>query len=273
MSYGCDVIPLTDKEFIEYLAEVPIALGLERLTELELMRSKPMQSPVLDFGIGDGIFSRAIFRDRSPAVGVDFSFRELLYMNKSRKPIPHRVCADGRKLPFRDNYFATAVSNSVLEHIEHLGDVLSELRRVLRDDAWLYLTVPSNKFEQYSIAAQLFTLLKLPKTSNAYRRWYNRFWKHYHAYDALDWARFFEQHGFTVEEAVGYNSRFSCAVNESLAPLGLFGKMRRQSGKPWVSSISLRKRVLRPLLPLFKNHVRYSFNGDGLLFFSLKKIR
>jgi ubiquinone/menaquinone biosynthesis C-methylase UbiE len=64
----------------------------------------------------------------------------------------HLERADIRQLPFTDGSFSHVVSVSVLEHLQNLGTVLQELRRVTEPDGWLVVGVPVKNW----ITRQLF---------------------------------------------------------------------------------------------------------------------
>ena len=56
------------------------------------------------------------------------------------------VEADAAHAPFPDGYFASAFSNSVLEHIPHVQAVLNETARVLKPAALFLFCVPNDSF-------------------------------------------------------------------------------------------------------------------------------
>jgi len=56
------------------------------------------------------------------------------------------VEADGAKSPFPSDHFASGFSNSVLEHIPHIDEVLKETARVLKKDAPFYFCVPNTRY-------------------------------------------------------------------------------------------------------------------------------
>jgi SAM-dependent methyltransferase len=49
------------------------------------------------------------------------------------------VCADGSKLPFPDKSIDVAIFNHIYEHVVDPDAIMSEIRRVLRDDGAVYL--------------------------------------------------------------------------------------------------------------------------------------
>lgn len=56
---------------------------------------------------------------------------------------PGDVCADAVALPFRAGSFDVVAAFDVIEHVERPGDALREIRRVLRPDGVLLLSVPA----------------------------------------------------------------------------------------------------------------------------------
>lgn len=67
----------------------------------------------------------------------------------------------GDNLPFADGFFASAFSNSVLEHIPDIQPVLNEVGRVLRPGARFVITTPSHYFTEYLGGAAFFGSLRL----------------------------------------------------------------------------------------------------------------
>lgn len=261
---------LDDIEILEYCSIVPLALALERLTEVNLMRSQSLIEPILDVGCGDGLFAKFVFERGADVIGIDPLHHELVFTSEDRSP---RIVVGGlgNALPFGDETFGTAMSNSVLEHIPAVEQVLREVNRVLKPNGCFLITVPSLNFEKYSVCAQVLTFLRLRGLSMRFQRTYNRFWNHFHAYSKEEWATLFEKCDFTVQKIVEYNGRASCAINDALAPFGIFGKIRRRFGRKWVISPAARNAFLCLLRPLILRHVQLSRSGDALYFFALEK--
>jgi len=96
------------------------------LERLEFISLEP--ADILDLGGGNGAGS-AMLRQRYPkarVINLDWSTAMLA----SDKGI--RVCADARRLPFRDNSFDLIVSNMMLASCDEPGAVFAEACRVLR---------------------------------------------------------------------------------------------------------------------------------------------
>jgi len=110
------------------------------------------------------------------------------------------VCAEGNNMPYPSAYFASAVSNSVLEHIPNLDPVILELARVLKPGALFVFCVPNHQFLSTLSLGKFFDKLKLPGFANAYRRFFNRISRHYHCDSPEIWQDRLEKAGFTIEE-------------------------------------------------------------------------
>ncbi len=84
-------------------------------------------STVLDVACGKGYLASILARDHR-VVGVDVA------LATGDRAIRHQgglLCeANIERLPFRDDAFDTVVSTHTLEHVQHLGIALAELRRV-----------------------------------------------------------------------------------------------------------------------------------------------
>ena len=83
------------------------------------------------------------------------------------------VQADGAQVPFPQGYFASAFSNSVLEHIPHIDDVLADTARVLKPGAPFYFCVPN---ERYLSELSISHLL-----GKGYTEWFRRISRVQHA--------------------------------------------------------------------------------------------
>jgi predicted SAM-dependent methyltransferase len=62
---------------------------------------------------------------------------------------------DAHKLAFRDNSFGKVVAYEVLEHLESPIEALREMRRVLRDDGIIEITIPNVWYWKLPLACWL----------------------------------------------------------------------------------------------------------------------
>ncbi len=100
------------------------------------------EARVLDLGCGVGSFS-ALLAARSIRVTCADVSEENVEAVRRRQPELTVVRADATALPFDEDAFDAAVLMEVLEHVEDDRAALSELRRVVRDDGLLIVSVPN----------------------------------------------------------------------------------------------------------------------------------
>ncbi|MFH1635575.1 MAG: class I SAM-dependent methyltransferase [Chloroflexota bacterium] len=171
-----------------------------------------LPAPSLDLGCGDGHFASLTF-DRPLEVGVDpwwGSLREA----SGRDAYRGLVQADGARMPFPDAYFASAVSNSVLEHIPHLDAVLAETARLLRPGAPFVFCVPNERYLTELTIPGIFARLGLRRLGDAYTEWFRRMSRVHHANPPEVWDMRLQQAGFTLENWWHYFSPEAMRVLE-----------------------------------------------------------
>lgn len=101
---------------------------------------------VLDLGCGRGFYLSAISQlyPRAEVVGIDSNFK---YIEMAKKITKGRVIAgDATKLPFSDDYFDRIICSEVLEHIADDNQVIFEMRRVLKQDGYVLISVPNKNY-------------------------------------------------------------------------------------------------------------------------------
>jgi SAM-dependent methyltransferase len=127
-----------------HLRDLPYFRALIRAVEATYYQDLPLPAPVYDVGCGDGHFASLAF-DREIDVGLD-PWHDPIHQARGYGGYRELVEADGAKAPFPGNSFASAISNSVLEHIPHVDEVLAETARVLRPGAPFYFCVPNPRY-------------------------------------------------------------------------------------------------------------------------------
>ena len=117
--------PATDDFLWRNLKDLPAFRGLLRAVEARFYPARTLPAQVLDLGSGDAPFASVAF-DRPLDVGVD-PWTPPLREARRLRPAVYRGLAQaaGAALPFPDGHFASAVSNSVLEHIPDLDPALT----------------------------------------------------------------------------------------------------------------------------------------------------
>jgi SAM-dependent methyltransferase len=103
---------------------------------------------ILDFGCGSGRLIRWLcdMAEGSEIWGVDIQTQHLMWCKQNLQPPFHfAVTTIVPHLPFEDNHFDLIYAGSVFTHIDDLVDSwLLELRRVLKPNGKLYLTIHDN---------------------------------------------------------------------------------------------------------------------------------
>lgn len=95
---------------------------------------------ILDVGCGLGYFTDLMSRQGASCVGIDLDKECIDYCQKNMQG-DYQLC-DINKLPFPDKTFDKVLCTEVLEHINHNGVVLDEIRRVVKDNGIIIVTTP-----------------------------------------------------------------------------------------------------------------------------------
>jgi SAM-dependent methyltransferase len=187
-----------------HLRDLPYFRALLRAVESRLMQEAQLPAPVLDIGSGDGHFASVTF-DHRLDVGIDPAAKPT-YEAKRRKAYRILILAKGEKLPCANGSFASAVSNSVLEHVDHLEEVLSEIKRVLKPGAPLAFTVPNPGYRAQLSIPRFLRKMSLDRLAVAYEDWFMRVTRTKNLYDEQDWEALLERVGFKLVRSQRYFS-------------------------------------------------------------------
>lgn len=164
-----------------------------RAQELSLFRrvARSLPRPILDFGCGDGSFASTIF----PAIdyGAD-NDPEALLIAAAYGVYRELIRTDGGRIGLPDRSVQTIVSNSVLEHVRELDEVLAEFRRILRPGGLLVATVPLVNFTEQ--IARFFGRAESERI--------NREYAHYNVWDEEQWRDRLRHHGFAIADRRTY---------------------------------------------------------------------
>ena len=213
------------KDFLyTQLQELPYFRALLRAVEASYYKDFDLPAPVLDVGCGDGHFASLVF-DHKIDVGLD-PWHTPIQEAKKYNGYNALIEADGAKIPFPDGYFASAFSNSVLEHIPHLDQVLVETARVLKPGALFLLCVPNPRYlTELSIARLL---------GKRYAKWFGRVSRVIHADNPDVWQARLEKAGFRVERWWHYFTPSAMRVFEWGHYLGLPSLVVRKLTGRWI---------------------------------------
>ncbi len=180
-----------------HLRDLPYFRALLRAVEARFYEDIQLHSPTLDLGCGDGHFASITF-GRKLEVGLDPWWGPLLEA-RDREPYQGLTQSDGAKMPFPDEYFASAVSNSVLEHIPNLDAVLAETARVLQPGAPFIFCVPNHNFLSNLSIGRALDRVRLRKLGNSYRAFFNRISRHHHCDPPEVWEARLAEAGFQIK--------------------------------------------------------------------------
>jgi SAM-dependent methyltransferase len=247
-----------------YLACSPLALALERGLECIVLSKQKFVAPVLDIGCGDGLFASILF-DEKIDTGIDPSASEIACAKKTGA-YNELICCSGSHIPKPSGTYGTLFSNSVLEHIPDLTPVLCEAYRLLKPDGSFFFTVPTDEFERYSLLHRILAGMGWKRGAAAFRKWYNRFWRHFHAYNTSHWKELIEGAGFEVVEMVRYNPPDMTTRNDCLAPIAALASILKRITGRWVLWSKLRSILFAPIAPRIERDLaEKGVSADGSL--------
>ncbi len=239
----------TDKDYLWLnLRDLPYFRAMLRAVEAQFYQRYELPSPTLDLGCGDGHFASITF-DRKLDVGLD-PWSGPVHQAAHYGGYLSLVQADGRKMPFPGGHFSSALSNSVLEHIPAIQNVLVDLRRVLKPGALFLFCVPNPRYLTELSVPRFLNRLGLRGLGRRYTTWFERMSRVEHAVWPEVWQAWLEQAGFQLEEWWHYFSPQAMRTLEwghyfgspTLLPHALF---KRWIIAPWKWNLSLTERLVR----------------------------
>lgn len=242
--------------------------------ECNILSGQMFERPVLDIGCGDGIFASVLFAETIDT-GIDPDPDELV-IARELGAYEELICCGGDAIPKPDESYATVFANSVLEHISDLEPVVEEVFRVLRPGGAFYVTIPTHRFEQYTLGNLLLVALRVPKLAARWRRFFKSFWNLYNVNHPSEWKHLFEKAGFEVRHSFEYEPRSLYLLKELLMPFSVPGAVNKRLRDRWVIlPLALRRVTTAPVAMLGKAMIgRWSRAERGcLLFVELRKPR
>jgi len=153
----------------------------------------------LDAGCGTGIYLPIIAKTAKKTYGIDFSEMgcEMARKHvKNNKNIIIKKADLSKKLPFKDSYFDFILCSEVLEHIKDYNLCLSELKRILKPNGFLLLTLPN------------FTFFSVEHLREAF---FSKDPTHYHRYNVFKWKDILSKY-FHIKETKSVTNYFSILI-------------------------------------------------------------
>ena len=204
-----------------------------RAVEASFYDEIDLPQPALDLGCGDGHFASMAFAGRAPMIGVDPWWSPLRESARGRV-YRAAIQSAGASLPFPSEYYATVVSNSVLEHIPDLDPVLAEVSRVLRAGGCFIFCCPSDNFLPFLSISRGLRRVGLRGLAEWYESLFNRISRHHHCDDPDVWAERLARAGLSIERNWYYFSRGALAALEWGHYLGLPSAVAKKLTGRWV---------------------------------------
>ena len=236
-----ETAPSGGRDFLSlHIRDLPYFRGLLRAVESTYYQDLPLPAPVYDVGCGDGHFAALTFAQKID-VGLD-PWHGPIHQARRHGAYRLLVEADGAQAPFPDRHFASALSNSVLEHIPHIDAVLTETARVLKPGAPFYFCVPNPRY---------FSELALTRVlGRRYEAWFRRISRVHHADEPQVWQERLERAGFEVVRWWHYFSPSAMRVLEWGHYLGLPSLVARVLSGRWILApagwnLSLTEQLIR----------------------------
>jgi len=98
---------------------------------------------VLDIGCGIGYLSELVINHNGMAYGIDVESDAINYCSDHIDG--EFKVGSAYDLPYEDNYFDYIILADVIEHIEHPSKVLTEIKRVAKNNAEVIISTPNLK--------------------------------------------------------------------------------------------------------------------------------
>jgi len=233
----------------KFLQIAPLSHALWRSVEALSYSQVKLEKPILDLGCGFGEFSGVVF-DRLET-GIDINKKELekaLEGGKYKKV----KWADARKLPFKDKSYKTVVSNSVLEHIDNVQDVVKEVNRILEKKGIFVFTVPTTKIKTNLLLYKLLKSVGLNNLANIYFDYHKKAFKHVSLKSPNWWKNTLEKNGFEIMILEGTISNTVLWLHEIFLITAFPSQLwKSMFGKRLLVTTGLRSNILPPIFNRF----------------------
>jgi SAM-dependent methyltransferase len=147
--------------------------------------------------------------------------------------------------------FASAVSNSVLEHISDVQPVVEEVGRLVRHGGSFVITVPNPGYLTHLSGAAWLERIRLGRVAVEYRHWFQSITRVHHLDWEHAWAQRLRRGGFELERSLRYFSPKAMKVLEWGHLFGLPSLASRRLTGRWILAptswnLWLTARLVRP---------------------------
>jgi ubiquinone/menaquinone biosynthesis C-methylase UbiE len=128
---------------IKYLISKNLTFSQLKNRKLLKKEAIKLRGKILDLGCGNGEYSFLMAKHKNNKIFALESNERLCkeIVNKNIENI-EVILADGHNLPFTDNTFDACFCNTVLEHVKDPEKVIREIKRVLKKEGTLVISIP-----------------------------------------------------------------------------------------------------------------------------------
>jgi len=155
-------------------------------------------SRVLDVGCADGLLLYSFSKFGVKGHGIDISKARLTYAHKNIKSNLILLDIEKGYLPFKPNSFDLITISEVLEHLNDLKWVISEMSRVLKQNGIILMSSPSKVIDSLNPllgkVSRLCNSKKLTYETPTERPY------HVNVHSSSFWIKIFESQGFRLME-------------------------------------------------------------------------
>lgn len=257
----------SDEILWRHLRDLPYFRAMLRAVEDSFYQGIDLPTPILDLGCGDGHFASVAFQHPID-VGLD-PWKEPLQEARRRNAYSVLVRSEGARMPFPDGWFGSAFSNSVLEHIPGVEEVLCDLGRVVRPGGKFVFCVPNQRFTQYLWGAGVLRKIGWENGAEAYSRWFNRIARHVHLDAPQVWEQRLKQAGFRLEKAWDYFPPEALHILELGHYFGLPSLVTKKLTGRWI--LLKNKTNLWPAYRLTRRFMDHPFSEQGVCTFFIAR--
>ncbi|MCL6524173.1 MAG: methyltransferase domain-containing protein [Thermoflavifilum sp.] len=137
--------PLQPSYLLDEKFEYTRVADIKRLLFIrQALEQLPLYSRVLDVGCGNGVISRYLGRLGFQVLGIDVSEKAIEQARKLNvwSHVQFEVM-DAEKLSVEAHQFDAIICSEVLEHLHHPDILLKHLKKLLKDNGKLIVTVPN----------------------------------------------------------------------------------------------------------------------------------
>jgi len=144
---------------------------------------------ILDVGCGTGNFLRKMKKYNMKCYGIEPNDFDKKNAKKHKLNIFHGTLTQAK---YPDNYFDVITINHVLEHVNNPTRTLEELRRILKPNGTLIITVPQSNSLAHKIFKKYWIHLDIPR--------------HIYQYSTITLKKYAKKTGFKIE-TITYKQR------------------------------------------------------------------